>query len=94
MAANIYKPDELKKEAYTLGLIVQAAVDAQTSLQIMMEKGIATREEITEWKSKVKNSPKYKAIYGIIEKMVNTAELYENDPQAYLKELMNIKFGQ
>ena len=88
---NVYKPEEMKDDAVKMKLLLDAVINSQTALQIIMEKGIATREEVTAWKEKIQNQPKYKASYDYIEQQNALGDLYEKDPQAYLKALLDAK---
>ena len=44
-------------------------------------------------REKVKTLPKYKASLQYIQNINNAADLYEKDPQAYLKALFNEKLN-
>lgn len=91
--ADKYDPKNLKEDAVQKKLIIDTAVDVQTILQILIKSGITTKEEIDEMRSKIKTLPKYKAAYEMIENINKAANLYENDPQAYLKALFNEKLN-
>lgn len=89
--ADKYHPESLKEDAIQKKLMLDTAVDVQTIMQILVKNNIATKEEIDEIRIKVKSLPKYKAAYEMVENIVNASELYQNDPQAYLKALFNDK---
>lgn len=91
--ADIYKPDQLKEDATQKKLMVDIAVDVQCALQILIEKGIMTKEELDTWRGRVRNMPKYKASYEMIQKLLDAADLYDKDPQAYLKAIMAAKLN-
>lgn len=91
--ADIYEPDKLKEDALQKKLILDTAVDVQVVLQVLIEKEIMTEEELNTWRARVRNFPKYKASFEMIKRLNETAELYEKDPQAYLKALLNAKMN-
>lgn len=91
--ADVYKPEQLKEDAYQKKLMVDTAVDIQCALQILIEKGITTKEELDIWRTRVRNMPKYKASYEMIQKLLEAADLYDKDPQAYLKAIMAAKLN-
>jgi len=88
---NLGKPDELKTDAVKMKLLLDAVINSQVALQILMEKGIATREEVVAWKEKIQNQPKYKASYEYAKQQSDLGDLYEKDPQAYLKAMLDAK---
>lgn len=73
--------------------ILDAKIDSQVVLQLLVQKGIVAREEVREMRRKVSNSPKYKATREYLESAKKKAEQYKNDPQAHLRDLFNAKLN-
>ena len=73
--------------------ILDARVDSQVVLQLMVEKGIVTREEVATMRAKVKAQPKYKADYDYLNNAKQKVIQYTQDPQQHLKDLMNMKLN-
>lgn len=91
--ADKYKPEELKEDALQKKLILDTAVDTQVILQLLIKKNIITKEELDEMRVKVKGLEKYRLAYEMINNIEKAANLYENDPQAYLKALFADKMN-
>ena len=89
--ADIYDPKNLKEDAAQKKLMLDTAVDVQVALQLLIEKNIITQDELNTWRERVRKFPKYKASYEMVKGILNAAELYEKDPNAYLKLLMEAK---
>lgn len=90
---DIYKPEELKEEAAKNMMIVDTAVEVQAVVKLLVAKGIIANVEMDYMRQEIKNSPTYKAAYEMAKKAVNLAELYEKDPQAYLRGLLGAKLN-
>lgn len=73
--------------------ILDAKIDSQVVLQLLVQKGIVTREEVQEMRNKVSNSSKYKATREYLEGAKKKAEQYRNDPQAHLRDLFAAKLN-
>ena len=86
-----YKPEQLKEEALTKQLIVNTAIDIQSVLQLLIQKKTITQDELNEMRAKVRTLPKYQASLRYIQGINDAADLYEKDPQAYLKALLEEK---
>ena len=89
--ANVYEPENLKEEAMRNMLIVDTAINLETLTELLVSKGIVANVELDYMRDKLKSTPKYKAVYEMAQNMVRAAELYERDPQAYLRELFAAK---
>lgn len=89
--ADKYNPQSLKEDAVIKKVILDTAVDIQSALQLLVSKDLITVEELNQMREKVKNLPKYKASYNVIDKINDAVNLYENDPNAYLKALFEEK---
>lgn len=66
-------------------------IDIQVILQLLVQKGIVTRQEVSEIRNIVRNSEKYKLASQWIDQAKKDLLLYETDPQAVLQELMRQK---
>lgn len=88
-----YKPDEALHELMLQEAIVNTAVDIQALLQILVAKNIITREEVSEYREKVRNSPKYKATLDEIQRQKTTFQAAQSNPQEYLKAVLRAKMN-
>ena len=91
--ASVYEPQNLKEEATKNMLILDTAIELKAVVKLLVEKGIIANVEMEYMREQIKNSPQYKAGYEMYTKMMNAAELYEQNPQAYLRELFNAKLN-
>lgn len=66
-------------------------IDVQVILQLLVQKGIFTREEVFEMRNIVRNSERYKLAYQWIDQAKKDLLLYETNPEAILQELMRQK---
>lgn len=66
-------------------------IDVQVILQLLVQKGIFTREEVSEMRNIVRNSERYKLAFQWIDQAKKDLLLYETDPQAILQELIRQK---
>lgn len=90
---NMYKPDEALHELQTQETIMNIAVDVQTTLQILVDKEIVSREEVSAYRNRVRNSPKYKTVLDEIERQKQAFKRAKDNPQDYLKALFNAKMN-
>ncbi len=91
--ASVYEPQTLKEEATKNMLILDTAVEVQSLIQLLTSKGIIANVEMDYMRKQIKDSPKYKTVRETATKMMNVAELYEHNPQAYLQELLKAKMN-
>lgn len=89
--SNFYKPDEALHELQTQETIMNIAVDVQTTLQILMDKGIVSREEVAVYRERVRNSPKYKPVLEQIGRQKKAFQTAKENPQDYLQALLRAK---
>lgn len=85
------KPDELKEDAVLKKTIMDTAVDVQSALQLLIAKEVITVDELNAMRNKVKTLPKYAASYQYINEIAATADLFDKDPQAYLRAMFEAK---
>lgn len=88
---NFYKPDEALHELQTQETIMNIAVDVQTALQILVDKGIVSREEVATYRDRVRNSPKYKPVLEQIDRQKKAFQTAKENTQDYLKALFRAK---
>lgn len=86
--------DEAAREIQDKKLILDLAVDVQSILQILVEKGITTKEEVEQKRAMVRNAPKYKNGYTYIQQTMEEIIKYKKDPQALLREMMRRKMEE
>lgn len=91
--SNYYKPDEALQELMLQEQILNALIETQTILQLLVFKGTITREEVSEMRNKVRNSPKYKLAIDDIERQKNGFQYAKDNPEEYLKALFNAKMN-
>lgn len=88
---NPYNLDESKQDLNRMEAIFNAQVDTQVILQMMIDKGICTREEIQVHRQKVKQLPKYKATDDYLKNAKDGVDYYKNNPEQHLKDLFKAK---
>ena len=81
--------DEIKEKK----LILDTKVETQLILQLLVSKGIVTREEVSAMREKVKNSQKYKTSYEYLENAEQKAKYYQSNPEQHLKDIFNAKMN-
>lgn len=72
-------------------VMLDTAVDVQVVLQLLVEKGIVSREEVDKKRSIVRSQPKYQSTYDSLVKETAECVAYKKDPQALLKRMMELK---
>ena len=88
-----YHMDDAINEIQEKRAIVDAKIDSQVVLQLLVQKGIVTREEVEEMRGIVRNSSKYKSTIEYLDGAKEKAEYYLNNPQEHLKNLFNRKMN-
>jgi len=74
-------------------LLLDVKVETQLILQLLVAKGIVTREEVSEMRNKVKNSSQYKPLYDYFEQAEQKANYYKANPQEHLKDVFVAKMN-
>ena len=74
-------------------LLLDVKVETQLILQLLVQKGIVTREEVSDMRNKVKNSPNYKPLYDYFEQAEQKANYYKNNPQEHLRDVFAAKMN-
>lgn len=72
-------------------LLLDVKVETQLILQLLVSKGIVTREEVSVMREKVKNSPSYKPLYDYLEQAEQKAIYYKANPEQHLKDVFQAK---
>lgn len=88
-----YNMDDALNEINQKKLLLDVKVETQLILQLLVQKGIVTREEVAEMRNKVKNSPNYKPLYDYFGQAEQKANYYKDNPQDHLKDLFAAKMN-
>ena len=88
---NYYKPEQALHELMTQQTIMDIAIDVQVLLRILVDKEIITREEVNQYRTEVRNSPKYKPVLDDIQRQREAFQVAKDNPQEYLKALLKAK---
>lgn len=88
-----YDMDTALNEMNEKKLLLDVKVETQLILQLLVSKGIATREEVSSMREKVKNSPNYKPLYEYFEMAEQKVEYYKNNPEQHLKDVLAAKMN-
>ena len=86
-----YNMDEALHEIEEKQLILDIKIDTQVVLQLLVQKGIVSREEVAEMRKKVANSSKYKSTLDYLESAKQKAKYYQDNPSEHLRDLMKAK---
>lgn len=73
--------------------ILKIAIDVQVVLRILVDKEIATREEVQKYREEVSNSPKYKIVLDDIKRQKAGFQAAKDNPQEYLQALLRAKMN-
>ena len=88
-----YDMDTALNEINEKKLLLDVKVETQLILQLLVSKGIVTREEVSSMREKVKNSTNYKPLYEYFEMAEQKAEYYKNNPEQHLKDVLAAKMN-
>lgn len=88
-----YHPEEALQELMIQERILNTAIDIQALLGLLVEKNVITREEISQFRQIVRASSKYKSALEQIEAQKSGFEKARENPQEYLKALLNAKMS-
>ena len=86
-----YNMDDALHEIEEKQLILEAKIDSQVVLQLLVQKGIVSREEVAEMRKTVSSSPKYKATLDYLEGAKQKAKYYQDNPSEHLRDLFKAK---
>lgn len=88
-----YNMDTALNEINQKKLLLDVKVETQLILQLLVAKGIVTREEVSEMRNKVKNSSQYKPLYDYFEQAEQKVNYYKANPQEHLKDVFAAKMN-
>ena len=88
-----YNMDTALNEINEKKLLLDVKVETQLILQLLVQKGIVSREEVSEMRNKVKNSPNYKPLYDYFKQAEQKANYYKNNPEQHLKDVFAAKMN-
>lgn len=94
MAVNSIRPEEALQELRYQEQIMNALVESQVVLQLLVKHNIVTREEVAEMRTTVRNSPKYKPTLDSIEQQKKAYEYAIDNPEEYLKAMFKAKLDK
>ena len=84
-----------KRELNDRELLINTAVDIQATLQLLIKKGIITKEELDHERYMVKTQiPKYRDALTYITQTKAEVYHYEQNPQDMLKAMFNEKLNK
>ena len=72
-------------------MILNTAIDVQALLRILVDKQIITKEEVTQYRKEVRESPKYQAAALYVEQTLAEIKAYEANPELRLKAMFHQK---
>lgn len=88
-----YDMDIAYNEINEKKLILDVKVETQLILQLLVSKGIVTREEVSAMRNKVKNSPNYKPMYDYFNRAEQKVNYYKSNPKQHLKDVFSAKMN-
>ena len=88
-----YNMDTALNEINEKKLLLDVKVETQLILQLLVQKGIVSREEVSEMRNKVKNSPNYKPLYDYFDQGEQKANYYKANPEQHLKDVFAAKMN-
>nr|WP_302143151.1 hypothetical protein [uncultured Schaedlerella sp.] len=86
-----YDLDTASQELIMQRNIMKCLVDTQVILQLLVEKEIVTREEVSVMRDVVRSREPYKSTSDYIKKARETVEYYKQNPEQHLKDLFKAK---
>lgn len=72
-------------------VILSTYTDVQVCLQLLVQKGIASREEVATMREKVNSQDKYKVLWDTINEREKIFKQYQSNPEQYLKDMFQAK---
>ena len=83
--------EEAKRNIQDKAVILNAAIDIQALLRLLVEKEVIGKEEINSQRQEVRESFKYRNAITYIEQTMKEIEFYEKNPDARLREMFRRK---
>jgi len=91
---DLYKPEQALQRLREQEQIINALVDTQVCLQLLLQLNLVSREDIITMREKVRNGSKYKPTIDNIEQQRAMFESAEANPEAYLKALLRYSWNE
>lgn len=91
MSVNSYKPDEALQELRYQEQIVNALVESQVVLQLLVKHNIVTREEVADMRRTVRSSDKFRLAINDIEMQKAAYEFAKENPKEYYRAMFDAK---
>lgn len=88
-----YDMDTALNEINEKKLLLDVKVETQLILQLLVSKGIVTREEVSNMRNTVKSSSLYKPLYDYFESAEQKVNYYKNNPEQHLKDVLAAKMN-
>lgn len=86
-----YNPDDALQELLIQKRILECAIDIQSLLRILVDKGVITKDEMQMSRQEVRSSQKYKMALEDIERQEIGFKMAKDNPEEYLKALFKAK---
>ena len=81
-----------RQDLLNKALIINTAIDVQVILQLMVQKGIVTREEVSDMRAKVSTSdPKLSSSKQWLDEAIKELKFASENPQWVLKKMFEEK---
>lgn len=86
-----YDLDTAEQELVLQENILKCLIDTQSILQLLVEKEIVTREEVSAMRENVKRREPYKSTLDYIKRAKESVAYYKQNPEQHLKDLFKAK---
>ncbi len=86
-----YDLDTASQELMMQENILKCLIDTQATLQLLVEKGIVTREEVSAMRATVQSKEPYKSTSDYIKRAKESVEYYKQNPEQHLRDLFKAK---
>ena len=89
--ADICNPVEMGNEARWRLMYLNTSTTLEAVLRVLVEKEVLSYEEVNAVKEQLLNLPGARKIVKALETQMDVADLYEQNPEAYMKGLSKAK---
>ena len=86
-----YDMDQAANELMLQENILNALIETQTILQLLVQKDIVSREEVASMRNTVRSQGKYKSSYEYIQNAKANVEYYKKNPEQHLRDVLKAK---
>lgn len=86
-----YDLDQASQELMLQENILKNLIDTQVILQLLVQKEIVTREEVTNMRVNVRSRERYRSSIEYINQAKRNVEYYQQHPEQHLKDLLEAK---